>query len=437
MNNLEICVAGAGLVGCVIARLLSDLGYRVSVYEKRGYNTNSGMSNGRSTHLVVSERGWKVFKSLGIESLVESNAIKLKGRYIHKKDGSSFLQDYSSTGECLSAIHRTKLNEILLNLIKPQANISVYFGKGVHDIDFYDNVVYFDAGDQKKFDLIIGADGSNSVVRNLLVEFGKVQTEEIVEPFSYKEIPISRMEAQGLDSESMHAWPYGGNSFFSFPNMDGSHTGTLISSTRDFESLRKNLQSQVTYFDKLEFIKEFNESFFTKVLSSKVSTLRSIICSRYDYGGKVLLMGDAGHSMLPFLGQGMNSGLEDCSVFIDKVNRFGIKGAVEKFTKARKRDLDAVTMMSRDMFTELTCDLSSPEYIAMKNIEKRCSTLFPNEFQEAYRMIAFSCMPYSDVKTKINFQNKVVREFCENNGFRTNYSDSDIVNNLGKVLSEA
>ena len=38
--------------------------------------------------------------------------------------------------------------------------------------------------------------------------------------------------------------------------------------------------------------------------------------------GAIVLLGDAAHAMLPFLGQGLNSGLEDVCLLLDSLERY-------------------------------------------------------------------------------------------------------------------
>ncbi len=45
------------------------------------------------------------------------------------------------------------------------------------------------------------------------------------------------------------------------------------------------------------------------------STLIMVRCNPWNYKDSVLLMGDAAHAIVPFYGQGMNAGFEDCTVF--------------------------------------------------------------------------------------------------------------------------
>jgi kynurenine 3-monooxygenase len=85
--------------------------------------------------------------------------------------------------------------------------------------------------------------------------------------------------------------------------------------------------------------------------------LFNIQCKPYNYKGNVVILGDAAHAMVPFYGQGMNCGFEDCLVLnqvLDKhigtkdsetsknPNPEAIEAALEEFSKTRNPDAEAI-----------------------------------------------------------------------------------------------
>ena len=51
-----------------------------------------------------------------------------------------------------------------------------------------------------------------------------------------------------------------------------------------------------------------------------MSSMCTVKCFPWNDGGRVALLGDSAHAIVPFYGQGMNSGFEDCSVLSELID---------------------------------------------------------------------------------------------------------------------
>lgn len=132
-------------------------------------------------------------------------------------------------------------------------------------------------------------------------------------------------------------------------------------------------------------------------------------CNPFHFGDKALLLGDAAHAMVPYYGQGMNAGMEDCSIFFSILRepRITIGQALEQFTEKRVRDAHAI------------CDLAMYNYVEMRDLTKRFSfkcrkyldtTLFrfyPNFWVPLYNSVSFTSMPYSKCIANRKWQDEV------------------------------
>lgn len=100
------------------------------------------------------------------------------------------------------------------------------------------------------------------------------------------------------------------------------------------------------------------ESLITTFFNTPPSPLISIKCAPYHYRNKVLLMGDAAHAMVPFYGQGMNCGFEDCLVLDELLSMFhnDFNKVLNSFTEHRVEDCHAIV------------DLAMYNYIEMRNL---------------------------------------------------------------------
>ena len=70
---------------------------------------------------------------------------------------------------------------------------------------------------------------------------------------------------------------------------------------------------------------------------------------------KTVLIGDASHGIVPFFGQGMNAGFEDCRVLNQLLNEHQDhwKPTLAAFQQSRKPDADAIAQLALDNFVEM------------------------------------------------------------------------------------
>lgn len=81
-------------------------------------------------------------------------------------------------------------------------------------------------------------------------------------------------------------------------------------------------------------------------------------CRPYHLEDKVLLIGDAAHAVVPFYGQGMNAGFEDCTLLDRLFNKHNddLSKILSEFSDNRWQDTFAI------------CDLAMYNYIEVSNI---------------------------------------------------------------------
>jgi kynurenine 3-monooxygenase len=112
----------------------------------------------------------------------------------------------------------------------------------------------------------------------------------------------------------------------------------------------------------------------------------------------MMLIGDAAHAIVPFFGQGMNCGFEDCFVFNELLNEHeGEWGdLLRKYEIARKPNGDAIAELALNNFIEMRDRVSDPKFLLQKKIEARFSDKYPAKWMPLYSMVTFSHIPYSE-----------------------------------------
>ena len=114
----HISLIGAGLAGPVMAKYLSDHGYRVDIFERRPDMRVVEQSAGRSINLALSARGIEALRSIGIFSKIQSQLLPMKGRMIHDMDFKTHLQSYGLREvDVIYSVSREHLNMSLIDHI--------------------------------------------------------------------------------------------------------------------------------------------------------------------------------------------------------------------------------------------------------------------------------------------------------------------------------
>ena len=109
------------------------------------------------------------------------------------------------------------------------------------------------------------------------------------------------------------------------PNLDGTFTVTLffpLKGNPSFESLHNKEEVKRFFHDIFPDAVPLLHDVETDFFANPVGSLVTVKCSPWSFDNKLVLIGDAAHAIVPFYGQGMNCGFEDCTVLNDLLNKF-------------------------------------------------------------------------------------------------------------------
>jgi kynurenine 3-monooxygenase len=145
--------------------------------------------------------------------------------------------------------------------------------------------------------------------------------------------------------------------------------------------------------------------------SRPVSEFLTIRTSRWHHKGKVALVGDAAHTVVPFYGQGMNAGFEDCFILDGCIGRHGadLGTAFAEYQSLRKRNTDVLAELSVSNFHELRDTVRRPIVAARKRTSIFLNKLFAQHSIPLYTMISHSNMPYADCVERAKRQDRIAR----------------------------
>ncbi len=435
-------IVGAGLVGSLWAVYLSKAGYKVTIFERRSDLRKADISAGKSINLALSVRGWKAFKTVGVEKEVEKIAIPMYGRTMHDLEGNLTFQPYGLDGEAIFSVSRAGINCTMMDIAEEIGGAEIKYNQKCIGADLKNGIVYLkDMDTGKKYehqsDVVFGTDGAFSAIRTKAMQKSPRfdYSQKYIED-GYREIllPANPDGSYKLDVNTLHIWPRGRYMLIALPNEDGSFTCTLFMPFEGHDNAfdRLNSKEAVDRFfsdkfpDFYELMPEISESWEDHPLSS----LAIIRCYPWTVG-KTALMGDAAHATVPFYGQGMNSGFEDCTVMwelMQKHNEDWPK-VFEEYQKLRKPDGDAVQDLSIHNYYVMRDYVADPEFLLQKKFERRIQELYPEKYMPLYSQVTFSNIRYSEAWDKGMKQDSFIKDIMKENDIET-LMDTDKIDDL-------
>ncbi len=415
----NIAIIGAGLVGSLLAIYLSKRGNKVTLFERRGDMRKGGAEAGRSINLALSTRGIRALEEVGLAEELKRVAIPMEGRMMHNLQGNLTFQPYGKEGQYINSISRSNLNIVLMNEAE-RCGATIEFNHRCSGIDFEKTEVTFQAqsGQQiKKFDHIAGADGAFSAVRWAMQITDRFNFSQHYLEHGYKEltIPAGAGSTFQLEKNALHIWPRESYMMIALPNPDGSFTCTLFfpfEGNPSFKTLQTDQDIRIffesVFPDAVKLIPDLINDFKTNPTSSLV-TVKCFPWVRNN----TFLIGDAAHGIVPFYGQGMNAGFEDCRILNElliKHNDLWEK-VLPEFQSIRKPDTEAIAQLAFDNFVEMRDLVADADFLLRKKIEAKLHQLFPDRWIPLYAMVTFhDNIRYSDAYNTGLKQRKIMDE---------------------------
>lgn len=444
----KISIIGAGLVGSLLAIYLRKRGYEVSLYERRPDMRKVKIPAGRSINLALSDRGWKGLQGVGVDNAIREIGIAMTHRTMHSVDGKITTQPYGKDGQGIYAVSRGILNCTLLDIAE-QSGAKVFFNERCTNINLANSEMSFENSEthsHKKAtsDLIFGADGAFAASRlQMQLSTDKFNYSQSYLEHGYKELMfVAKPDgSHQLDKNSLHIWPRGGYMLIALPNLDGTFTVTMffpLKGNPSFESLKT--KTDVTKFfnqvfpDAVPLLHDLEEDFFANPTGSLVT----VKCAPWNFNNKMVLIGDAAHAIVPFYGQGMNCGFEDCTVLNDLLNKYNDKWeqVIPEYERMRKPAADAIGELAVANFIEMRDLVGKPEFLLRKKIEGWFYEKHPDKWIPLYTMVTFMHIPYNEAMQKGKTQDAIMNEIMQMSDIENKWNDVTVENKILTLLKQ-
>ena len=399
----SVNIIGAGLVGSLLSIYLAKRGYKIDLFERRPDMRTTTIYAGKSINLALSDRGWKGLEGVGIADEIKKIAIPMYARAIHHKDGSTVHQPYGKDNQAIYSVSRAEINMRLMDLAEQQENIKIHFNERCTSIDRAKLEAHFENSETKKTtssksDLMFGSDGAFAASRlNMQLSSDRFEYNQHYISAGYKEliIPPGPNGEFLLEKNALHIWPRGSFMMIALPNMDGNFTCTLFfpfEGEKSFAAIKTREQVQKFFEEEFPNAVPLMPTLVDDYMNNPVSSLVTVKCFPWTFDNKVGLIGDAAHAIVPFYGQGMNCGFEDCVVLNDLIGKHkeDWNKIFPEYEALRKPDGDAIADLAIANFIEMRDKTADPKFLLQKKIEAHFSSKHPDKWIPLYSMVTYS-----------------------------------------------
>lgn len=347
LKNLKIAIVGAGYGGAAAAKALSLLGANVTVYEQAPQMGEVGAGIGLRPATVARFRQWGIFDAIANVSSASDYFEILTAT------GDPIMKDtWPESGEEKHTylIHRRDFIEALLGVL-PEGMVQLGHRLETVEDQGGRSVLTFANGETAEADLVVGADGIKSTVREQLFSAkGPVFSGE----HAYR-VVISADDAHGMvTDDNLRMYIGKGTKVYLLPLRHRNQMSFDITALNPDGTWAPSITKE----DLLKTVEGFDERIvgIARGLDMDSVNIRAV----YDidpvdtwHTGSVVLMGDAAHSMLHHQGQGANSAIEDAGALADALAQAGsVKEALALFQATRKPVTDELQRISRQGWSE-------------------------------------------------------------------------------------
>ncbi len=347
IKNLKIAIVGAGYGGAAAAKALSLLGADVKVYEQAPQMGEVGAGIGLRPATMARFRQWGIFDAIAQVSSPSDyfEILTATGEPIMKDTWPEFGREKQTY-----LIHRRDFIEALLGVL-PEGMVQL--GHRLETIEDKGgrSVLTFANGETVEADLVVGADGIKSAVREqLFSDKGPVFSGE----HAYR-VVISADDAHGMvTDDNLRMYMGRGTKVYLLPLRHRNQMSFDITALNPDGTWAPTITKE----ELLKTVEGFDERIvnIARDLDMDAVNIRAV----YDidpvdtwHSDSVVLMGDAAHSMLHHQGQGANSAIEDAGALADALAQAdSVKEALALFQATRKPVTDELQRISRQGWTE-------------------------------------------------------------------------------------
>jgi salicylate hydroxylase len=365
MQGSNIAIVGGGIGGLTAALSLQRAGLRVSVFERTSELRPVGAG------LIVSGSALRGLDFLGVGDDIRAVAGERpeRGYHDHKHyaTGEIFLAAEPAWGaEQAWALHRADLLGVLLEAVLANDPDCVHLDHQFESLTQEPGAVTisFTNGAVVSADALIGADGVASAVRPTV--FGP-EPVDFTGKVSFRGLIPAELVTPEIASQNA-SYYVGPDRMFLTYFVRGSEFMNVVAHARQPGWAEEGWSIPANKSDLFALYEDFHESVHTVISAVPEENLfkwalRDRAPMPQWVSGRVALLGDAAHPMLPFLGQGGNQAMEDGTVLGRCLGAAAdIDEGLSRYEAARKERGNGVQLMTRAI-AELLMNSPDPRQV--------------------------------------------------------------------------
>jgi salicylate hydroxylase len=343
---LRAVIVGGGIGGTAAAVALARAGIDVRVYEQAQQLAEVGAG------VSLAPNGLRMLEKLGVGDGIERLGARHLSTELRLSDGRPARHEphqFARAGRNVG-IHRADLLGLLVAELPPGTVRTGHQCTGLHQ-DAEGAVASFANGTTATADILIGADGIHSVLQGSVVTPAEPVFSGVV---AYRGL-VPRVG--GCPADTMRMWVGESKHFLVFP----VRAGRLLNYVGFVQSDTSVRESWSAPGDRAALAGHF--AGWDPVIGEVIAAVSKPGGSGFQWGmydraplprwssGRLTLLGDAAHPMLPHLGQGVNQALEDAvalaTLLSAATTSAGVPRALAAYEKLRRGRTARVQLGSR------------------------------------------------------------------------------------------
>jgi kynurenine 3-monooxygenase len=396
-QHASLVIVGGGLAGSLLAILLARRGLQPIVVERESPTVAPVTGRDRSINLALAARGIEALRQAGTWEAVEPLLLPMTGRMLHEDGNEQYLPYGQRSDERIYSVERAALNRTLSELAEQRFGVEYRFGHACTGVDTATGTARVESPQGAYVlaaELLIAADGAGSSVRKALQAAGAVHATEDFLDHGYKELTLPPERGEfALAPHALHIWPRGGFMLIALPNLDRSFTATLFLPFTGETSFAAIDSGGVAAFFAAHFpdARTLLPTLERDYHEHPVGRLGTLTCRPWSHGGRILLLGDAAHAIVPFHGQGMNAAFEDCLELDALIAAHGRDWpqVCTAFERNRAGNAAAIAAMALENYREMRDEVRSAAFKLKAELAFELERRHPRQFIPRYSMVMF------------------------------------------------
>lgn len=370
MYNLKAIIIGAGIGGLTTAIAFKRAGYQIAVYDRVRELRPAGAG------ISLWSNGVKVMNALGLGDEIHKIGGEMN-RMTYLSNENELLNDIDlqplieQVGQRPYPVSRSELQSMLLEQLGKEYVTLETKCVGVRE-EGNQVTAIFEDGSTATGDVLVGADGVRSVLRNYV-------TQQKSEPRYADYVNWNGLVDASPELADRHSWviyvgdgkrasmmPVGGDRFYYFFGAP-MEKGTVVEPKDRRDELAKLFQGWPEPVQNL--IQKLNPLETNRLEIHDLDPLEKLA------RGRVVLVGDAGHATTPTLGQGGCQAMEDAEILCRYLvtTNISVEDALQRYESARKERTARLVLKARqraDIIYGKEMELTQQWYESLKEEEE-------------------------------------------------------------------